>query len=89
MQLKCHPSILPTPTMISQQHFLASVIDSFPKMEQATGPGEGGGGAQQMLTTVSIGPERSPVLRENTGPVSPPQTLRVCYVGIVQSLSRV
>lgn len=33
-----------------------------------------------MLTAVFIGPERSPVLRENTtGPASPPQTLRVCY----------
>lgn len=32
-----------------------------------------------MLTTVSIGPERTPVLRENTtGPASTPQTLRVC-----------
>lgn len=66
--------------MIFQQHLPASVIDSFPKMGQAMGPGQGSGGARQMLTAVFIGPERSSVLRENTtGPASPPQTLRVCY----------
>lgn len=37
-------------------------------------------GARQMPTTVSIGPECIPLLRENaSGPADPDQSLRVCH----------